>query len=205
MSQVLSLSSDPCLPYLQTISESECVGESLQKINLNFQNLETVTCNLKEKIEAMKTVRTFFYYGVNARTNVQQEFGSVSRPSNSVIYNFLNNTDSLNLPSISYPGDIAYVIYQKTGFLNNQLFNITTDYSFSTTNSFINNTPNRVTTDIDNEFAPIFVIWKYTYNRDNNAYEIDDNFPKFVRNLAEDIAGVNWNNPTAWTTFDSWN
>jgi hypothetical protein len=195
MSQVLSLSSDPCLPYIQTISESECVGESLQKINLNFQNLETVACNLKEKIENIKTARTFFYYGTNTQSNVQQEFGSVSRPSNSVIYNFLNNTDSLNLPSISYPGDIAYVIYQKTGFLNNQLLNITTDYSFDTVYGN--------TTDIDNQFAPIFVIWKYTYNRDNNAYEIDDNFPKFVRNLPN--TGANWNDPTTWTTFDSWN
>jgi hypothetical protein len=190
MSQILSLSSDPCLPYLQVIEESECLGESLVKINLNFQNLETITCNLKQKIESMKTVRTFFYYGVNSETNLQG--GRISRPSNATIYNFLNNSNQLNLPSISYPNDIAYVIYQKTGYLPTVT---------QRTTPILNGT----TTDFNSNLAPVFVLWKYTYNFDAGAYLIDNNFPKFIRNLTTDGISLNWSDPSTWTTFDSWN
>jgi hypothetical protein len=40
----------------------------------------------------------------------------LSRPSNLTIEAFVNSPTQLNLPSMSSPGDIAYVLYQKTGF-----------------------------------------------------------------------------------------
>jgi hypothetical protein len=182
--------STPCNPKLDVIRDGECVTESLEKINNNFLKLETITCSLEEKFRAMKTTRLFFYYGVNTQTVMQD--GIASRPSNSTIYNFLNDTNQLNLPAISYTGDVAFVIYQKTGFRTSQP---------NTENRLPETEYSEVTTDIFNEFAPIFVIWKFTYNGTN--YTKANGFPKFTRNLAQGSASF-WNNPQLWTTFNSW-
>ena len=182
--------STPCNPNLDVIKDGECLNESLDKININFLKLETITCGLEEKINAMKTTRLFFYYGINTQTVMQD--GIASRPSNSTIYNFLNDTNQLNLPAISYTGDIAYVVYQKTGFITNQP---------NTNNRSPDTEYGEVTTDINNNFAPVFVIWKFNYNGTN--YIKANGFPKFTRTLAQGSATF-WNNPQLWTTYNSW-
>lgn len=181
--------SNPCKPNINPIKQNECLYESLNTINNNFTELETITCELETKIDAIKTTRLFFYYGINTQTNLQD--GSVSRPSNSTIYNFLNDASQLNLPAISQTGDVAYVLYQKTGFFNNQTDRgaIDSDYQFD-----------EVTTDIVNYFAPVFVVWKFNYNGTN--YVKANGFPKFTRNIAQ--GGSFWNNPQLWSTFNSW-
>jgi hypothetical protein len=185
---------NPCTPYIQPIEESECLNDSLTKINNNFENLERITCDLKNKIDSLKTVRTFFYYGVNAQTNLQR--GIVSRPSDQTIYNFINNENQLNLPAISYLGDIAYVIYQKTGFYNS----LTPGAQVYDPIPGLINNPN----DLKSEFAPVFVIWKYDF--DGYNYLKASGFPKFTRNT-QSTPGGNWNIPglTTWGTYESWN
>jgi hypothetical protein len=111
----------------------------------------------------------------------------VSRPSDMTIQAFVNSSTELNLPAISKPNDVAYVVYQKTGFLNNQLQNITTSNLFNDT-----------TNDIVNFFAPIFIIWKLTHLPEG-AYVVDNGFPKFVRaqtNNSQDAF-----NPQTWSTY----
>jgi hypothetical protein len=47
-----------------------------------------------------------------------------SKPSNTTIEAFVNSPSQLNLPSFSRPGDVAYVVYQKTGwYTNSQIYN----------------------------------------------------------------------------------
>jgi len=110
-----------CTDYINTITPDECVGGSLTKINTNFSALQTVTCELEQRFDKTKHVRTFFYYGPNAQTNSTSGMAnnSTSRPSDATIQAFVNSSSQLNLPTISRPGDIAYVIYQKTGFKSN--------------------------------------------------------------------------------------
>jgi hypothetical protein len=50
---------------IRTIGGEECLGQSLQKINDNFNSLDELACTLKERIETAKEIRTFFYYGPN--------------------------------------------------------------------------------------------------------------------------------------------
>jgi len=106
---------------VQKIYPDECLKDSLVKINNNFNNLQTVTNDLFTRFDKQKQVRTFFYYGPNASVDAKSGMAgdSTSRPSNITIQTFCNDTNFLNLPSFSKKGDVAYVIYQKTGFYNN--------------------------------------------------------------------------------------
>jgi hypothetical protein len=112
-----------CEKTIEPIFDNECLGDSLLKINNNFLNIQDAVCELKTRIDTQVEVRTFFYYGPNAQTNAGSGLadGQTSRPSDITIQAFANSPTQLNLPSISKPGDVAYVIYQKTGYLNSLL------------------------------------------------------------------------------------
>lgn len=110
-----------CTTNIDLISEEEYIGDSLPKINKNFTNLQSSACSLKEKIDKQVNIRTFFYYGPNTPGEPQDgtagmDTNKLSRPSDNTIQNFVNSADQLNLKPVSNKGDIAYVIYQKTGW-----------------------------------------------------------------------------------------
>ena len=172
---------------ISVIFDNECLGDSLSKINNNFLNLETSLSALRFRTDSRVEVRTFFYYGPNAQSDPRSGMADnqTSRPSDMTIMAFVNSPGALNLPAISKPNDIAYVIYQKTGFLNSNLTGITTDYTFGD-----------VTTDVFNQFAPTFVIWKLTC-QSSKFYTVDAGFPKITR--AQTDGNVNtWNQPQLW-------
>jgi hypothetical protein len=106
-----------CNFNVNLIQDTEKIGDSLTKINSNFQTLQNEACEL-EGLLNLKQVRTFFYYGPNAATMPTSNMNnnSASFPSNSIIQDFINSSTKLNLIPISESGDIAYVIYQKTGW-----------------------------------------------------------------------------------------
>jgi hypothetical protein len=171
-----------------TIDASECLTNSLKKLNSNFTILDNEACNLKQQIEGNNQIRTFFYYG-------DMQDNTSSKPSNNTIAIFVNSPSQLNVPAISYPGDIVYVIYQKTGFNANDLI--------STNPTTIQNLPNSIVTDFDliTQFAPIFIIWKLTYN--GTTYSVDLGFPKNSQasTSASGAFQSGWNNPLTWTTY----
>lgn len=181
---------NPCENFIDTISPSECLSQSLVKINNNFLNLQEVVCDLKGRVDKTQVIRTFFYYGPNSEVDATSNMADnqVSRPSNLTIRTFVNAPTELNLPAISRQGDIAYVIYQKTGYLNSRLTGITTDYAFTETE-----------TDIFNSFAPIFVIWRLTYS--GSEYTVDTGFPRFSQAQTTGNS-LDWNQPQNWTTFN---
>lgn len=103
---------------IETIDSNQCLNTSLAKINDNFTGLNNLTCTLRERANASRQIRTFFYYGPNAQVAPASGMDSkeLSRPSNLTIEAFVNSPSQLNLPSLSRAGDVAYVVYQKTGF-----------------------------------------------------------------------------------------
>jgi hypothetical protein len=107
--------------------------------------------------------------------------GKISRPSNLTIQAFINSPSQINLPSISKAGDVAYVIFQKTGF-------------------------NSTTVDINVNISPVFIIWKLTCSN-RLSYLVDQGFPKFHRaqTVRRDTVGSNepqnWNQPQNWSAF----
>lgn len=312
-----------CTDYIKTIYPDECVGDSLSTINSNFSALQVVTCELEQRFDKNKQVRTFFYYGPNAAADATSGMAdnSTSRPSDLTIQAFVNSPEQLNLPLISKDGDTAYVIYQKTGFINNLSLNIPSNFNWNknATNNIItpgatsnisyntwynvndylyaagycngavagnrlgtitltfrapsgltstysyratgtgddtyvewnqdniilsegypiaktarSSTPRPykdlpgvqfmftrsgnpiqwfatattklittvnsgdVTRDVINQFSPVLIIWKLTYNE--NFYTVDVGFPKFTRALTNNSL-TNWNNPTAWSQY----
>ena len=115
----------PTVP-VNLIKETEYIGDSLTKINQNFESLRRGACLAENLLEGVVQVRTFFYYGPNAPVNTTlgaNEYSNdnaSSRPSSSTIETFVNSTSGLSLGEISETGDIAYVIYQKTGWYSGQ-------------------------------------------------------------------------------------
>jgi hypothetical protein len=111
---------------IQFISQNEYIGDSLPKINTNFQLLTGVACNLQNLLDERVNIRTFFYYGPNTPIGTVEEFNIndsnfeqqnvEARPSYATIQRFINT--EINLPTISENGDIAWVIYQRTGWRN---------------------------------------------------------------------------------------
>ena len=308
---------------IDVIYPDECLKDSLIKINSNFNNLQTVTNDLVTRFDKQAQIRTFFYYGPNASADAKSGMAgdSTSRPSNITIQTFCNSTELLNLPSFSKTGDVAYVIYQKTGYLNSISQNIpantnwsaktvqvpgktvslnydtwynvdnysdvvascdgapgtrlgTIELTFKTpTNAetkftyratgrlgddtylewnrnyvtwsegypapktaiqtvlrpyinisgtqfkftrygtpyrwFIKGQTQTTTTipqvlnqDIINQFSPVTIIWRLTYN--GAEYVTDVGFPKFTRAQTSGI-GSNWNTPTSWSQFTNSN
>jgi hypothetical protein len=119
-----------CPVKIDLIYDDENIGDSLTKINQNFAKVLSGACLIEDQLDKMVNIRTFFYYGPNAPTESESTWSvqpdSASRPSAATIEAFVNNgpdvplprVPGLNLPSISEVGDIAYVIYQKTGWLS---------------------------------------------------------------------------------------
>lgn len=220
-----------CNTNLKGISNDECLGKSLPKINSNFTTLQEILWSLRERADSRVEVRTFFYYGPNSAGPAGSKNGSlnpakgvpqaagtspaasgmddgkISRPSNLTIQAFINSSSQINLPSISSPGDIAYVIFQKTGF------NSTIPPNLS---AFKNST--RITTeqlatisttnvDINVDISPVFIIWKLTCSQ-RLSYLVDQGFPKFHR--AQTLQqtsklGVNVPQPLSWNQPQNWN
>lgn len=183
-----------CDNIIQTIENTECLTDSLAKINSNFTNLQTTYCSLKTLFDQNIQVRTFFYYGpnsdVDARSGMNNE--KASRPSPEVITAFVNSPTQLNLPAISKLNDIAYVIYQKTGF----------QYSLSATNPDITTSYNWDSVPAEDElnysFAPVLIIWRLVY--DGMYYTISTGFPKYHGEMTDNNE-TQWDKPQLWSTF----
>jgi hypothetical protein len=204
--------------YVEPINLTENVGDSLIKINNNFENLKRGYCDLKQQIDDIVQIRTFFYFGPNAQadsTSGMQNY-TTSRPSNFTIQTFVNDGSQLNLPSMSDPGDIAFVVYQKTGYLSQQAVRTTSGYvpvlgtsaagaGVSTSNDPIYNPPllkyaawSTTTPDRYNLFSPAYVIWRLTAGQ-NKTYTVDSGWPKFTQ--AETLTTPNWNQPWKWAKY----
>lgn len=189
-----------CPVYTAKIRPSENVGDSLIKINNNFYNLRKELCDLKAQIDGTIQVRTFFYYGPNAANDPVSgmQTNTLSRPSDTTIEAFVNSPSQLNLSTISKTNDQAYVIYQKTGFLQNQVTRTTSGsttaqvISFSTTIPWSTTTPERFDT-----YSPVFIIWLLVF--DGSKYNVVEGFPKFSQ--AETLSSNQWNNPLAWSQY----
>lgn len=237
-----------CNAYLENVSSDECLGSSLPKINSNFNTLQTILWSLRERADSRVEVRTFFYYGPNSagptgsKASGQLSGGgkgpqlppeispagsgmddnATTRPSNLTIQAFINSSSQINLPSISKPGDITYVIYQKTGFLStiaqyaptwtssqnvgvtyeqvrNAKGKLTGDIRPVSTRSQGTNFLQFVTTeDIVMALSPTFIIWKLTCSQ-RLSYLVDQGFPKFHR--AQTNSSSLYNQPQNWSTF----
>jgi hypothetical protein len=112
---------DSCATNVQLIYGNENIGDSLTKINNNFELLKTAACDIEKQLDDIVNVRTFFYYGPNSATDSEDgvNSGNLTLPSTTTIQNFVNKPTGLNLTTVSEKGDIAYVIYQKTGWYTN--------------------------------------------------------------------------------------
>lgn len=199
-----------CNLDLQTIEQNECLAESRRKINRNFNSLEDTVCELKKRVDLLVNVRTVFYYGPNGQTNSKSgmDNNQTTRPSNQTIEIFVNGRSELNLPAISFPNDIVYVIYQKTGYSTNAPGAPTANILSQTQTRRVISRVEQVPyyQDIVNQFTPIFIIWRLTYN--GSQYLVDLGFPKFSQAMAQGspnnilgIEPVNWNTPWYWSTF----
>jgi len=216
-----------CPDNIKLILDDENIGDSLNTINENFENLKNEACTILQELDTNVATRTFFYYGPNAPT--ESEAGSweqdnlLNRPSNSTIENFVNSSSQLNLTSISQINDIAYVIYQKTGWLsqtNTYIRGGSGTVPFQRTVQVqvvrgIGIGRRRVTwepqvqtyyvgyswsaniNDTYNTFMPVFIIYRLTYN--GVQYSVDSGFPKY--NRASTASTNLWNLPQNWTTY----
>jgi hypothetical protein len=205
-----------CNAYLESVSNDECLGSSLPKINSNFTTLQEILWSLRERTDSRVEVRTFFYYGPNsagpAGTSPAasgMDDGKISRPSNLTIQAFVNSSSQINLPSISSPGDIAYVIFQKTGFSSIIPPNLNTLKGSTRIITEQLATISTTNIDINVDISPIFIIWKLTCSQ-RLSYLVDQGFPKFHRaqtlqqtrnpdvNVPEPLS---WNQPQNWSSF----
>lgn len=185
-----------CDNIITTIESSECLTDSLAKINSNFTNLQTTYEVLYDRINKLVQVRTFFYYGPNAFFDASSGMANneAAIPSPETITAFVNSPTQLNLPSISYLNDVAYVVYQKTGF----------QYSLSATNPSISANYVWDTVDANSQqqliysFAPTLIIWRLAY--DGAVYRISTGFPKYHREMTNNTF-AQWNTPQTWSTF----
>jgi hypothetical protein len=196
---------------IRKINEVEYLGDSLISLNNNFFVLNRTLCNLKTRLDTKVEVRTFFYYGINAEngTNPSPIFnmqdGVASRPSNSTIQNFVNNSNQLDLLPISKRNDQVYVIYQKTGYLRKtakRSVSGTVDVSLYINSSTIQNETRTLpwTDEINDDYniyTPVFIIWHLTH--DGTNYKVNTGFPKFLQNNTSST--INWDNPKSWATY----
>lgn len=180
-----------CTFFPENIDNAECVTSSLSKLNRNFQTLEDIVYALEDRL-SVNQVRTFFYYGPNAQTNPRSgmDDNAASRPSNATIQGYVNDATQLALPRVSKTGDIAYVLFQKTGY-------------YSTANTTFENIPQQTTGDIINYYRPILMVWRLTFN--GTAYLVDTGFPKFsaadTSTFPAQGSNTTWNQPQRWSTF----
>lgn len=190
---------------IRTIRPTENIGSSLITLNNNFWSLGTTLCNLKERLENLVEIRTFFYYGPNAGTDPTSgtDNEKTTRPSNRTIENFVNNNEKLNLAEYSRPNDQVYVVYQKTGYQRSFTtekitgnFPVQVISAGTRTASFSMSFPEAY-----NTFSPVFIIWKLTAKLNTNSqlkYTVDSGFPKFTQ--AETFSTNSWKSPNQWTS-----
>lgn len=192
-----------CPKYVSFIRRNEKLGNSLIKLNNNFVNLKNILCELYDRVTAVK-IRTFFYYGPNSSNNISSNLDSnrASYPSDTLIEEFVNSPLQLNVPSYSRTNDQVYVIYQKTGYLDQQNQRYTS--GTTTVPAPAGYSPasqtlpwSFTTNDIYTNYAPIFIIWKLTYN--GTRYNTEPGFPKF--SASQTISTNLWNQPQNWGTY----
>jgi hypothetical protein len=195
--------------YVRKINEVEYIGDSLITLNNNFFNLNFALCNLKKRLDTKVEIRTFFYYGINEMTGVNtptlnMQNNITSRPSDNTIRNFVNSPNQLNLLPSSKTNDRVYVIYQKTGYLQN----ITQRRVTGTVSVTVAGQPlhpdttiqpwEATTPDRFNIISPIFVIWHLKH--DGTDYKVDTGFPKFLQPTLTSSTSL-WNDPRQWATY----
>lgn len=212
-----------CNSTVNLIYDTDNIGESLYKINNNFEALQTLACDIEKTLDKDIAIRTFFYYGPNSATESGSgmQDGQTSYPSTNTIETFINNT--LQLSAISEVGDLAYVIYQKTGWTPQNVITQrsgsgTVPYSRAVTvpvqrkigigrwrtdwvtqmqTFYAGYTWSADINDQYNLYAPVIIIYKLYYN--GTGYSVNANYPKFTR--ASTNTTANWNNPTAWSIY----
>jgi hypothetical protein len=192
-----------CPKYVSYIRTSERIGNSLVKINNNFNNLKNILCELFDRVTAI-SIRTFFYYGPNSSNNISSNLDSnrPTYPSNIIIEEFVNNPSQLNVPSYSRRNDQVYVIYQKTGFYDQ--YATRTRSGSVTIPAPAGYRPASQTlpwsvqiNDIYTNYAPVFIIWKLVNN--GQEYKVTPGYPKF--SSAQTISTNLWNQPQFWGTY----
>lgn len=212
---------------IQFVLEQDYIGNSLTKINTNFQELTAIACDLKQQLDRRVNIRTFFYYGPNVATLpvpiISETAGdqSATRPSSGTIERFVNSVDGLNLPASSQIGDYAWVIYQKTGWFNqtqvkSQVVSGTLYFQVRVRRigiGYIGTRTHAVPwsvgtsfTDIYNLYAPSFVIYKLRYISTDNGYqykmvasEPEKPNPVFTRSAT--ATTEYWNTPRLWNIY----
>jgi len=212
---------------IQFVFDEDYIGNSLTKINTNFQELTAIACQLKEQLDSRVNIRTFFYYGPNVATipipTIAETAGdgAPSRPTNETIERFVNSKEGLDLTSASEIGDYAWVIYQKTGWLNvnqvkSQVVGGTLYFQIRVRRigiGFIGTrtqaVPWSVTssiTDIYNLYAPTFVIYKLRniVTQTGPQYRMVPSEPEkpnpvFTRSTT--ASTNNWNTPRLWDIY----
>lgn len=212
-----------CNSTVSLIYDNDNIGESLYKINNNFEALQTLACDIEKTLDKEIQIRTLFYYGPNSATDPGSDMqdGQTSYPSVATIENFVNAT--LQLSSISEVGDLAYVIYQKTGWTSQEIATqrsgsgsvpysrtvtvpytrkigigrYVTEYRRQTRTFYAGYSWSTNINDQYNLYAPVLIIYKLYYN--GTSYNVNANYPKFTR--ASTNTTANWNNPTAWSIY----
>jgi hypothetical protein len=210
------------------INDTDPIGYSQPVINDNFKTLHDIACDIETTISTTTEVRTFFFYGPNSATDSESRMDKdhTSRPSNTTIENFINI--DLQLIPESQAGDIAYVVYQKTGWYSHTAVSyrsgvITTSYTYYTQEpvygkiginwgmgyTYLAGYQNVSHTNYANHYWKADINDQYKYyapvfivyklTSDGTLYKVDDNYPKFTR--AATNSTENWNNPTAWSIY----
>jgi hypothetical protein len=219
-----------CTTDIKTITETEYIGESLPTINNNFLLLKESACNLENRINNIVGARTFFYYGPNSATNPYSgmDNGVASVPSVATIQSFVNSVTGLNLPVATQQNDIAYVVYQKTGWFQPQTKiyvrsdqgNITfTTQEYYTYTVKVKIGIGRYRTETRTGLRDINrnVPWKitetvgddnmlfspqfvlYKLTYSGTGYVPNPGFPKFIQSITNST--VDWKNPNFWSTY----
>jgi hypothetical protein len=214
-----------CDTTVSLIYETENIGASLTKINDNFSALSTLSCDIETQLNKEINVRTFFYYGPNSATDSTSNMqnGIASKPSQITIESFVNDLDKLNMPSMSFTGDVAYVVYQKTGWQTQTVTTLrsgsgTVPYSVTVSvpvqrkigiGRYVTNWVQQTqtfyagyswSTTINDTYkfhSPTFIIYRLTYN--GTRYNLDTGYPRYTRAITNST--INWNNPATWSIY----
>jgi hypothetical protein len=174
-----------CPKLISKIRNTRNIGDSLITLNSNFYVLDNVLCDLKQRVESLVEVRTFFYYGPNqvgdrAATNMRDTQTNV--PSNTTIENFVNSTNELNLALTTKENDQVNIIYQKTGYNKVENTRVLTGNATAQVISFSQQVPwSTEVPETFNIFAPTFLIW--TLVHDGINYKVLNNFPKYTQSF----------------------
>lgn len=216
---------------VQYVYDTEYIGDSLEKINNNFNLLSATACSLQNQLDNYSQIRTFFYYGPNAPTESEtgnyDENTQLAYPSSTTIEKFVVSTTGLNLLPISKKNDVAWVIYQKTGwtsktvhydrfgsgsipYLRSRQVPITRTIGINwgkgysvivgyRTEYYYQYFPYSWTTQVSDSYTEYAPVFVlYKLVHDGTTYKIDG-LPKFSR--AQTANTTSWNNPESWSIY----